>query len=72
MNDFELEFFTNAFKWLKVEGSANSIHIEKKLYYALATKTRSQGLMAHLIYLICEAEVESPICEAVRGRSVRP
>ena len=27
-------------------------------------KTRSQGLMAHLIYLICEAEV--------RGRSVRP
>ena len=31
---------------------------------ALNWITRSQGLMAHLIYLICEAEV--------RGRSVRP
>ena len=32
---------TNTRKWLKVEGSANSIHIEKKLYYALATKKRN-------------------------------
>ena len=28
-------------KWLKVEGSANSIHIENKLYYALATKKKN-------------------------------
>ena len=28
-------------KWLKVEGSANIIHIEKKLYYALVTKIKN-------------------------------
>ena len=28
-------------KWLKVEGSAYSVHIEKKLYYTLATKIKN-------------------------------
>ena len=39
-------------KWLKVEGSANSIHIEKKLYYALATKKATfKIMMMNLIFL---------------------
>ena len=43
---------------------SNHIPPLEAVYIGLKYKTRSQGLMAHLIYLICEAEV--------RGRSVRP
>ena len=32
-------------KWLKVEGSANSIHIEKKLYYELVIRKRTFKIM---------------------------
>ena len=35
-----------------MEGSANSIHIEKKLYYALVTKKRTfKIMMMNLIFL---------------------